>query len=162
MLVQLYNPATDTVISISAPEDWKVFKETPIWGGVIRFRETYIRIPQNAERDFTLGQLPLRDGWELQIGRTTNSREAILNPIRRTFLLIGSLTLVLGFVAGSFVANRAMQPVRQIVSTARSIIRTGQMDARVPVRQSDDGTGRTGAVVQQPFGQESGAHPRHA
>jgi len=28
--------------------------------------------------------------------------------------------------------------VRQIVSTARDIIRTGQMDARVPVRQSDD------------------------
>jgi signal transduction histidine kinase len=31
-----------------------------------------------------------------------------------------------------------MQPVRQIVSTARSIIRTGQLDARVPVRQSND------------------------
>jgi signal transduction histidine kinase len=31
-----------------------------------------------------------------------------------------------------------MLPVRQIVSTARSIIRTGQLDARVPVRQSDD------------------------
>ena len=31
-----------------------------------------------------------------------------------------------------------MRPVRQIVSTARSIIRTGQLDARVPVRRSDD------------------------
>jgi signal transduction histidine kinase len=31
-----------------------------------------------------------------------------------------------------------MQPVRQIVATARSIIRTGQLDARVPVRQSND------------------------
>jgi signal transduction histidine kinase len=31
-----------------------------------------------------------------------------------------------------------MQPIRQIVSTARSIIRTGQLDARVPVRESDD------------------------
>ena len=74
----------------------------------------------------------------MQIGRTTNSREAILNPIRRSFLLIGSLTVVLGFLAGAFFAHRAMLPVRQIVSTARSIIRTGQLDARVPVRQSDD------------------------
>ena len=74
----------------------------------------------------------------LQIGRTTNSREAILNPIRRSFLLIGSMTVVLGFLAGAFFAHRAMQPVRQIVATARSIIRTGQLDARVPVRQSDD------------------------
>jgi signal transduction histidine kinase len=31
-----------------------------------------------------------------------------------------------------------MSPVRQIVKTAQSIIRTGQMAARVPVRESDD------------------------
>jgi signal transduction histidine kinase len=31
-----------------------------------------------------------------------------------------------------------MLPVRQIVATARSILRTGQLDARVPVRASDD------------------------
>jgi signal transduction histidine kinase len=31
-----------------------------------------------------------------------------------------------------------MQPIRQIVATARSIISTGQLDARVPVRISDD------------------------
>lgn len=31
-----------------------------------------------------------------------------------------------------------MRPVRQIVATARSIIRTGQLDARVPVRDATD------------------------
>jgi signal transduction histidine kinase len=41
-------------------------------------------------------------------------------------------------LAGAFFANRALNPVRQIVATARSIIRTGHMDARVPVRASDD------------------------
>ena len=35
-------------------------------------------------------------------------------------------------------ANRAMRPVRQIVATARSIILTGQLDERVPVRASED------------------------
>jgi signal transduction histidine kinase len=48
------------------------------------------------------------------------------------------MTVALGFLAGAFFAHRAMLPVRQIVSTAQSIIRTGQLDARVPVRQSDD------------------------
>jgi signal transduction histidine kinase len=74
----------------------------------------------------------------LQVGRSANSREALLNPVRRSFILVGSATIALGFLAGAFFAHRAMQPVRQIVSTARSIIRTGQLDARVPVRESND------------------------
>src|SRR5256885_790072 len=77
-------------------------------------------------------------GSVLRVGRGTDSREALLNPIRRSFVLAGSATIVLGFLAGAFVAQRALQPIRQIVDTARSIIRTGQLAARVPVRQSDD------------------------
>ena len=136
MFVRLVTPAGDAIPPIWAPEDWRAIADVPVWGGSLKV--PYIRLPKNAERDYTLGQYEFRDGWVLQIGRTTNSREAILNPIRRSFLLIGSLTVVLGFLAGAFFSHRAMQPVRQIVSTARSIIRTGQLDARVPVRQSDD------------------------
>jgi signal transduction histidine kinase len=39
---------------------------------------------------------------------------------------------------GAFFAHRALLPVRQIVLTARSIISTRQLDARVPQRKSDD------------------------
>ena len=136
MFVRLVNSFNGADLVISAPEDWVAFKNVPGFGGVQQ--TPYLRIPQNAERDYTLGRVGLSGGWVLQMGRTTNSREAILNPIRRSFLLIGSLTVLLGFAAGAFFAHRAMLPVRQIVSTARAIIRTGQLDARVPVRASDD------------------------
>jgi signal transduction histidine kinase len=46
--------------------------------------------------------------------------------------------LFLSLVAGVFVAHRAMRPVRQITATARAIIQTGRIDARVPIRQSND------------------------
>jgi signal transduction histidine kinase len=108
----------------------------PGWEGLLR--RGYIRIPKNAERDYTLGSIELPGGWTLQIGRTTNSREAILVPLRQHFFFIGSMTVLLGFLAGAFFAHRTMQPVRHIVSTARSIIRTGELNARVPVRQSND------------------------
>jgi signal transduction histidine kinase len=136
MFVRLVNSFNNADLIISAPEEWVAFRDVPGWEGFLQ--TPYIRIPQNAERDYTLGSVEFRDGWVLQIGRTTNSREAILNPIRRSFLLIGSMTAVLGFVAGALFSYRAMRPVRQIVSTARSIIRTGQLDARVPMRRSDD------------------------
>ena len=43
-----------------------------------------------------------------------------------------------GFTGGALLAHRATQPLRQIIATARSIIQTGQLDARVPLRESAD------------------------
>jgi signal transduction histidine kinase len=136
MFVHLVNPLNGTDLLISAPEDWVALKDVPGWEGFLK--TPYLRIPKNAERDYTLGRVELPGRWVLQLGQTTNSREALLNPIRRSFFLIGSVTVVLGFLAGALFSYRAMQPVRQIVATARSIIRTGQLDARVPIRKSND------------------------
>ena len=136
MLVHLVNPFNNTELFINAPEAWVALRDVPGWDGSLK--TPYLRLPQNAERDYTLGRLALPDGRILQIGRITNSRAAVLIPIRRSFVLIGSVTVLLGFLAGAFFAHRATRPVRQIVATARSIIRTGQLDARVPVRRSRD------------------------
>jgi signal transduction histidine kinase len=130
--------AFNNEVYLHAPVDWVTIRNVPTGLPGLTQQQRLIRIPQSAERDFILAQARFPDGSVLQIGRSTNSREALLNPIRRSFLTVGSVTVLLGFVAGLFFANRAMQPVRQIVSTARSIIRTGQLDARVPVRKSDD------------------------
>lgn len=131
-LVNVFN----NVAFVSAPEDWVAFRDVPSWAGYRR--QQIIRVPQSAERDFMLGSAALTDGSLLQLGRTTNSRAAILDPIRRSFFWVGGVTVALGFMAGAFFANRAMQPVRQVVATARAIIRTGQLDARVPARASND------------------------
>ena len=136
MLVRLVNGFTRLAVVISAPPDWIASRDVPGFEGY--FKVHFIRVPLNAEKDLIRAQAEFSDGSILQIGRTTNSREAVLNPIRRSFLISGSATVLFSFVAGAFFANRAMQPVRQIVSTARSIIRTGALSARVPVRKSDD------------------------
>ena len=123
---------------VSFPEDWLTLRDVPTgWEGQKR-PVGVIRIPQDEQRDFILLSASLSDGSLLRVGRSTDSRAALLNPVRRSFILAGSATVLLGFLAGAFFAHRAMRPVRQIVSTARSIIRTGELDARVPVRKSDD------------------------
>src|SRR5882762_4081704 len=137
LLVRLVNPFNQVVFA-SAPSDWVAVRDIPTSLPGLRQRVEVARIPQSAERDFTIGSIQLSGGTVLQIGRSADSRQALLDPVRHNFYLAGAATVVLGFLAGAFFGNRAMRPVRQIVSTARSIIRTGQLDARVPERKSDD------------------------
>src|SRR2546426_7029200 len=83
MFVKLVN-LFDTVVFVSAPEDWLAFRDVAAGREGYRGKVLFLRIPQNAERDFTLASAALSDGSRLQIGRTANSREAVLNPIRRS------------------------------------------------------------------------------
>jgi signal transduction histidine kinase len=137
LFVRLINVFND-ITFVSAPQDWVTFQEQPTrWSGDRR-QVGVVRIPQNAQKDFIIASAVLSDGSLLQVGRIADSRQGLLDPIRQIFFIVSGTTIVLGFLAGAFFASRALQPVRQIVSTARSIIRTGQLDARVPVRQSHD------------------------
>ncbi|MDB6108960.1 MAG: two-component sensor histidine kinase [Pedosphaera sp.] len=127
-----------SVVLLSAPPDWLTFDPRIVDVGGYAVHPFYLRIPKDEERDLVLASSQLYDGSWLQVGRSTNSREAVLQPFRRIFFAVMTPIVVLGFIGGAFLAHRAMQPVRQVVSTARSIIDTGKLDARVPVRQSDD------------------------
>src|SRR5260370_15912708 len=46
-------------------------------------------------------------------------------------------TIILGIGGGSFLAYRALRPVRNLIQTIRSVS-TGRMDARVPTSQTRD------------------------
>ena len=123
---------------VSVPDDWVTFQDIPTGLAGYRQRIGVIRIPKNAERDFVIASGILPDNSLLQVGRSSNSRESVLEPVRRSFLLVGGVMVLLGFAAGAFFAHRTMRPVREIVATAQEILRTGKLDARVPTRQSRD------------------------
>jgi signal transduction histidine kinase len=46
--------------------------------------------------------------------------------------------VALGFIGGGAVTQRAMQPIRGIISTVREIIRTGDLSQRVPEQKTGD------------------------
>lgn len=135
--VRVVNTWNDVAFA-NVPDDWITYKDLP--GGLAGFRRRVgvVRIPKDAAKDFLITSAVLPDDSLLQVGRSADSREALLDPVRRDFIIVGAVTILLGFIVGAFFAHRALLPVRQIVATARSIISTRQLDARVPQRKSDD------------------------
>ena len=133
------------VVFLTAPEEWIEFEPPTFQFGFPR-QVVWVRVPRDAERDFTVAGIVMRDGSVLQVGRSTNSREMILDPFRRNFLIIMAPILLLGLLGGALFAHRAMHPVREMVSTAEAIIDTGDLSKRVSQRRSDDELDRLGQL----------------
>ena len=147
---------------VNIPTDWVAFKDIPSGLAGYRQRVGFIRIPKDAEKDFLIASMALPDNSLLQVGRSTDSRESLLEPLRRDFILFGSATILLGFLVGAFFAHRAMQPIRHVVATARSIIQTGRLDARVPMRKSNDELDEMVRSLQRSAREKRVTDPRHA
>lgn len=124
------------------PEDWVQFRteQVPLPGGIFSLeREVQvIRVPRDAERDFLFVQAGMPDGVVLRVVRSTDNREALLQPLRRGFWIAGGALVLVAFGAGAVFAFRATLPLRQMVHTARDIIATGRLDKRVTPPRSDD------------------------
>jgi len=75
----------------------------------------------------------LGDGHWLQVGKTTEAHEALLEHFRVVAGWVLVLGLALGLVAGALLAGRALGPIRRLIAAVHRVLATGRMDARVPV-----------------------------
>jgi signal transduction histidine kinase len=136
LFVRVVTPYNRTPVLI-VPEEWVAVDVQQLPLGFQQPR-AYLRIPKDEERDFTLGEAVLRDHSILQVGRSTNNRQMLLEPLRRLFISVMVPVVIVGVVGGVAFSRRAMRPVRGIVTTVRSIIQTGDLSQRVPEPSTGD------------------------
>jgi signal transduction histidine kinase len=122
-----------TVLLLNVPDDWVQFDAAALQPGGDLSHLVWLRIPKDEESDLTVASMRLHDDSILEVGRSTSNREAVLLPFRRNFIAVMTPTLLLGMLGGAFLAHRASKPVREVVATARAIIDTGDLSARVPM-----------------------------
>jgi two-component system, OmpR family, sensor kinase len=77
----------------------------------------------------------------VQVARPTRQVEETLDHLRNTLLVGNSLLVLLGALAGWFLAGRSLEPVRRITRTAEEIESSGQLDRRVFYRGPRDELG---------------------
>jgi len=85
-----------------------------------------------------VASLRLTDGTLLQVGKSSESRAELLEQFRSLALLVLAAMIGIGLVGGALLTHWGLQPVRDLAATVGTITQTGQLDARVPVRDTGD------------------------
>ncbi|MFW5848165.1 MAG: ATP-binding protein [Spirochaetota bacterium] len=96
-----------------------------------------IEAPQFGYELEVLG-VRLSEDYVLQVGSDTRSRIHVLRAFQTSFLFTFAVMLGVSLGGGLFFAARSLRPIRVLNATVRSIIETGELDRRVPSRQSSD------------------------
>lgn len=143
--MRVANPKNETVFQ-NIPLDWGDFDAKQLealkvegdlqWSYLLGKEEEEELIKDPDRLDLLSGRA--RDGFLVQVGKTTEARKEILEDFQSSFVLVMIGVLGVGVAGGALLARRSLRPVRELAEVMRSIRRTGRMDARVPTRQTGD------------------------
>lgn len=91
----------------------------------------------DGKNEFEITSLRLSDGKTLQLGQKIVEREDLLRRLRKVYLMAITPILLIAYFGGVFIADRALNPIRQLINTLNSIVASGNIDVRVPVNRTD-------------------------
>jgi heavy metal sensor kinase len=90
-------------------------------------------VPSSQDRDvLEVMTVSLPGDFLLQVGKEIQDRKEILEHYRDTIIGVTIGMIVIGLAGGSFLAFRALRPVRHLSQVIQSIVVTGNVNARVP------------------------------
>jgi nitrogen fixation/metabolism regulation signal transduction histidine kinase len=97
----------------------------------------WVYVREGEDDAYETTSLAMSDGSVLQLGQTISEREDLLKRIRNIYLFAIIPIILVAYLGGLFVADRALNPIRQLINTLNSIVAKTKIDMRVPVRNED-------------------------
>jgi signal transduction histidine kinase len=138
IFVRISDSQNKTLLSI-IPHQWKdldvkKLEAIPVSFSGEQWRTSVSRVRGDA---FVLISRRLSEGSILQVGKRPEKRGKLLESFSTIFAGILIPVVLIGIAGGSFLAFRALRPIRGLIHTVRCID-DGKMDARVPSSQTGD------------------------
>jgi signal transduction histidine kinase len=126
------------VIFLSMPDDWSAFElaqlPTPTSRG-----PTWSQVPAGPPDEvLEVVSARLSDGALFQVGKSTALRADLLARFRRVLVTVFLAIVATAIVGGGILTYSALEPLRHLSRVVTEILRTGKVDARVPVRENGD------------------------
>lgn len=120
------------------PEDWADFDPEALAREPIPDKLTWMDIPGADFSVLRIATMRMNDGTVMQIGRTLQSLEVLLDNFLSTLAIVALVIIAASVLGGASAAFRALRPVHQLTETVHSILDTGKFTARVPSRGTGD------------------------
>lgn len=136
--VRIADPRNLTVF-VEIPDQWAEFDLGELEHAPMTGAGTLFRLPARDDDDEVLeiAALRLPDGSILQVGKTTEDRNSLLERFGSIMAGIMMPVIVVGILGGATLAGRALRPIRYLIQTVRAI-RGGALESRVPIRRTGD------------------------
>jgi signal transduction histidine kinase len=97
--------------------------------------------------ELEVASVRLRDGTLFQVGMSSERRAQLLERFRRVLLINVLSLIVVGLAGGAILTSSALQPLRRLADTVRSILHTGRTDARVATQNTGDALDELSSLV---------------
>jgi signal transduction histidine kinase len=119
-------------------EDWAEFKPADLANRPVPHGLSWIDLFSPEDIVLRIGSMRMKDESILQVGKSLEEREILLDRFRAALMAIAAVVIVAGAIGGASAAVRALRPVHQLTATVRSIIDTDEFKSRVPSRGTGD------------------------
>ncbi len=138
LFVRVLGPADDALF-VTTPPGWSDFDVDQLQNGSDGLGAAHAR-----DRDAVLEVASARliDGTILQVGKSNETRRALLRQFRVIVGWVSALAMVVGVIGGLVLTRSTLTPIDNLIHVVRNIIRTGRTNERVPAR-SDTARGDT-------------------
>jgi signal transduction histidine kinase len=134
LFVRVINHGSETLF-FDMPPEWNDFDLSRLGDGAELWGQV---LSASGTSRLEVATARLIDGTLLQVGKSSENRESLLARFRTVLLIVSLVIVGAGLAGGAIVTRSTLEPIRRLIRAVRDIIRTGNTDTRVPVRDKRD------------------------